>query len=143
VLARQTLRLCRQSGAKLLVNADPAVANALDADGVHLPAKRFMHLRERPLGLDKLVAASCHDEAELAQAARIGCDFCVLSPVLPTASHPGAPTLGWERFRRLCLGASLPVYALGGMLRDHAAIARANWGQGVAMLGGIWTMADG
>ena len=45
----------------------------------------------------------------------LGLDFAVLGPVLPTASHPGAPTLGWERFSALAAGCSIPVYALGGL----------------------------
>jgi thiamine-phosphate diphosphorylase len=137
-LARDLLRLCRQHEAKLLLNADPATVSQLGADGVHLSSRRLMALAARPLPREKLVAASCHDETEIAHAARIGCDFCVLSPVLPTASHPGAPTLGWERFRDLSVRASMPVYALGGMKPEHVATARAHWGHGVAMLGGIW-----
>jgi 8-oxo-dGTP diphosphatase len=97
-----------------------------------------MALQSRPLGPDKLVIASCHDEIEIQQAAQIGCDACVLSPVLPTATHPGAATLGWERFQQLSIAASLPVYALGGMQTQHIAMARAHWGQGVAMLSGVW-----
>jgi 8-oxo-dGTP diphosphatase len=138
VLAGDLLRLCRQHGAKLLLNADPAIVSQLDADGVHLSAKRLMALQSRPLGPDKLVIASCHDEIEIQQAAQIGCDACVLSPVLPTATHPGAATLGWERFQQLSIAASLPVYALGGMQTQHIAMARAHWGQGIAMLSGVW-----
>lgn len=137
-LARELLRLCHRHDAKLLLNADPAAVAQLGADGVHLPSRRLLALAERPLSRDKLVAASCHDGTELAHARAIGCDFCVLSPVLPTASHPGAPALGWERFRELSFEASMPVYALGGMTPEHVVTARAHWGQGVAMLGGIW-----
>jgi thiamine-phosphate pyrophosphorylase len=39
----------------------------------------------------------------------------VLSPVLPTRSHPGASSLGPLRFRLLAARAGLPVIALGGM----------------------------
>lgn len=138
LLARDLLRLCRQYDAKLLLNADPVIVSQLGADGVHLSSRRLMALAARPLPGEMLVAASCHDETEIAHAARIGCDFCVLSPVLPTASHPDAPTLGWDRFRELSVRASMPVYALGGMKPEHLATARARWGQGVAMLGGIW-----
>ncbi len=138
LLAGDLLGVCRQFDAKLLLNADPAVVAQLGADGVHLSSRRLLALAERPLPREKLVAASCHDETELAHARAIGCDFCVLSPVLPTASHPGAPTLGWERFRRLAVAASMPVFALGGMQPEHVSIARAQWGQGIAMLGSLW-----
>jgi 8-oxo-dGTP diphosphatase len=142
-LARELLRLCRRHDAKLLLNAEPAVVAQIGADGAHLPSRRLLTFTERPLPREKLVAASCHDQTELAHARAIGCDFCVLSPVLPTASHPGAPTLGWERFRQLAVAASMPVYALGGMQPEHVTTARAHWGQGIATLSGIWAMSPG
>jgi len=44
----------------------------------------------------------------------------LLSPVFPTRSHPGQPTLGPVRFRLLAARAGLPVIALGGMNRATA-----------------------
>jgi thiamine-phosphate pyrophosphorylase len=38
-----------------------------------------------------------------------------LSPVFPTASHPGAPALGIVRWAGLAHQAGLPVLALGGV----------------------------
>ena len=76
--------------ARVLLNAAPELVRSLGADGVHLNARRLMSLAKRPIGAGTLVAASCHDAAELAQAAAIGVDFAVLGPVRVTASHPGA-----------------------------------------------------
>lgn len=131
-LAARTRRLCHHYEARLLLNADPAVAAAY-ADGVHLPAARLMALTARPLAANRLVAASCHDSTEVHHAAAIGCDFAVLSPVLPTASHPGAATLGWQRFRELAQSTLLPLYALGGMTASDWVISRAALAQGVAL----------
>jgi 8-oxo-dGTP diphosphatase len=65
-------------------------------------------------------------------------DFVVLSPVLPTQSHPGAATLGWERFAQLCLDMPMPVFALGGMRADMTNTAMLHSAHGVALLSGIW-----
>lgn len=54
-----------------------------------------------------------HDLRELAKAQRAAA--VLLSPVFPTRSHPGAPTLGPLRFRLLAARALVPVIALGGM----------------------------
>ena len=62
----------------------------------------------------------------------------MLSPVLPTQSHPGAPTLGWERFAELCFDMPMPVYALGGMRSDMIRLAMNHSAHGVALLSGIW-----
>ena len=74
---------------------------------------RAQQLRERPQV--SWCAASCHDEDELKCAEQLGCDFVLLSPVLPTQSHPGAPILGWEKFAAIAAASSIPVYALGGL----------------------------
>jgi 8-oxo-dGTP diphosphatase len=84
-------------------------------------------------------AASCHDAAELAAAARLGCDFAVLSPVAVTASHPDRPALGRARFDALTHAAALPVYALGGMRHADVDSARDHGGQGVAVLRDLWS----
>lgn len=88
-----------------------------------------------PVGL---WGASCHDRDELARAAALGADFAVLSPVLPTASHPGVPGMGWAAFAELVRGHPLPVYALGGMSEAMNDIAQRHGGHGVALMRGIW-----
>jgi 8-oxo-dGTP diphosphatase len=68
----------------------------------------------------------------------IGLDFVVLGPVKPTASHPGARTLGWEGFRRIAEGASIPVYAIGGLRMSDLDDARRAGAHGLAMISGSW-----
>jgi 8-oxo-dGTP diphosphatase len=136
-LAEYAVPLCRRHGIRLLLNADPPQARALGASGVHLGSARLMALKQRPLEPPFWVAASCHDAGELCQAERIGADFAVLSPVLPTATHPGARPLGWEAFAALADAAAIPVYALGGLGPADTAEAKRRGGQGVAGIRGF------
>ena len=136
--ARTVTALAHRYGARVLLNADPSLVAACGADGVHLNSRRLMVLQGRPLSQACLVAVSCHDIAELVQASRIGADFAVLSPVLPTASHPHATPLGWDGFLRVRMHSEVPVYALGGMLPEHLHVARAMGAQGLAMIQGLW-----
>ena len=85
-----------------------------------------------------LLAASCHGAGDLAHAARLGADLAVLSPVLPTRSHPDANPLGWEGFAALVEAAVVPVFALGGMRPDLRPSAWAHGGQGIAGIRGLW-----
>lgn len=142
VYAREIAELCHGFGARLLINADPAWVQDCAADGVHLNSRRLRGLSERPLTADHWVGASCHDERELAAAQRLGLDFVVLGPVQPTASHPGAAVLGWERLRRLCALTTLPVYAIGGMRADDYPAARTAGAHGLAMISGVWGNID-
>lgn len=115
----------------LLVNHDVELARELGV-GVHLRATQLRELSARPLPRDCWVGASCHTAEELELAARLGVDFATLSPVCPTASHPDAGPLGWDRFAKLVADARVPVYALGGVGPDDMDRARAAGAQGVA-----------
>jgi 8-oxo-dGTP diphosphatase len=134
--AAAAVALCHQHGARALVNGDAQLAWAVGADGLHLPGAQLQSLRGRPAF--PLVAASCHDTAELRRAAEYGLDFAVLGPVKPTATHPGHHGLGWRRFSELAAGLALPVYGLGGLTRADLPSALAAGAQGVAAIRGAW-----
>lgn len=137
-VAEQVARRCRARGARLMLNGDMALAAELEV-GVHLSASRLMASGSRP---DiPWVAASCHDPAELARAAELELDFVVLSPVLPTPSHPGAATLGWNRFADWLRDFPLPVFALGGLSLNDLRTARRHGAHGVALKSQAWATA--
>ena len=111
---------------------------AVGADGVHLTSSRLESLSTRPLPTNKLVAASVHNQKQLEQAKKIAIDFSVISPVLPTPSHPNVGTLGWDGFQQLTEQANHPVYALGGMQRQDITTAWQHGGQGIAAIRSLW-----
>ncbi len=135
-LALKMLSLIRQHDARLLINADIALAQEVGADGVQLTGTQLAGLRERPAV--EWCAASCHNTEELRRAEALGCDFVLLSPVLPTQSHPGAPHLGWENFAAIVAGSSIPVYALGGLTHDDMQTAWQHGGHGISLLRQAW-----
>jgi len=125
--------LCRQQGALLLMNSAVNIPDGLATDGVHLTSRDLLAAHQRPESA-QWVAASCHDLRELLQAQKIGVDFAVLAPVLPTQTHPGVRALGWEQFTQLLAEVNLPVYALGGMSSSSLLTARLAGAQGIASI---------
>ncbi|CAK0765463.1 putative thiamine-phosphate synthase 2 [Gammaproteobacteria bacterium] len=138
IWAKKVLALCKGYGTQIILNAAPELVLRLGANGVHLSSARLASLSSRPLPPEYLVFAACHNAEELEKAQHIEADFVTLSPVLPTASHPGAPTLGWVTFGKLVSSVNIPVYALGGMTPDHLSKALALGAQGIAMLSAGW-----
>jgi 8-oxo-dGTP diphosphatase len=134
--AQRVLALARAHGAKVLLNSDVELARAIGADGVHLTAAQLLGATGRP----NLAwcGASCHSVEELRRAGDLGVDLVVLGPVRATPSHPGAVPLGWDRFREIAAGASIPVYALGGVLPRDLEKARSCGAHGLAMVRGAW-----
>ena len=137
-LAVDALALCHQYDAELLLNCPVNRVQELGADGVHLNSTQLAGLSERPLTNNRWVAASCHNLEELQQAMAIDVDFCVLSPVLQTASHPDAEPMGWGRFAQIVALANIPVFALGGMDQTHIGVALEQGGQGIAAIRALW-----
>ncbi len=129
--------LTEAHGAKLIIHTQADVARAVSADGIHLSS---LDINEVPKVRDWLddeemtISVSCHNEIELEFAGRFEADFALLSPVFPTASHPGEPELGIERFKELAAQSSVPVVALGGIVPENRNRLA---GFGVAVIGAI------
>jgi 8-oxo-dGTP diphosphatase len=114
---------------RVVINSD--CGGLPQAGGVHLTAQALMAAAERPAL--PLVGASCHDARELERATTLGVDYVVVGPVQPTASHPGAAPLGWDRFEELIRGLPMPAYAIGGLTRADVAQAQRRGAHGVAL----------
>lgn len=136
-LAVALLPRAHAAGLRLLLDRDPALVTTLGADGWHADGRQLRTLDARPAGLP-LALASVHDADELDRARVLGFDAAVLAPVLPTDSHPGAATLGWDGFRERRDESPLPVYALGGLGPADLDAARAHHAQGVAGIRAYW-----
>jgi len=136
MLAHRAAQFCKERGIALLINGPATLLKATGAAGMHLRSDELMRWPERPFGSNYWLAASCHDAAQLRQAGRIGVDFVVLGPVLPTATHPNAQSMGWENFAKLVYSAPLPVFALGGLSELHRDEAKRAGAQGIAGIRG-------
>jgi 8-oxo-dGTP diphosphatase len=137
--ANALVALTRPHGARVLLNGDPSDALAWGCDGVHLTAAALAAATVRPLPDGMLCAASCHTRAEIERAAALNLDFVVLGPVLPTPTHPGAPTLGWDGFAAVAANAPVPIFALGGLTHGDLDIAIAHGAHGVALRRAAWS----
>ena len=124
--------LCRNRTAILLINSS-AECDTSKVNGIHLTSSHLLSLQKRPANF-QWVAASCHNRYELECAEKIGVDFAVLAPVLPTQTHPDAKNLGWSEFAALTAQINIPVYALGGLNLDDLDKARQNGAQGIAAI---------
>ena len=135
-VARQLLPVAQARGIQLLLDRDPAQVLTLGAAGWHGSSAALMQLAQRPAV--PLAVASVHDAAQLAQASALGFDAAVLGPVLPTTTHAGAATLGWQGFAAIRGEVALPVFAIGGLDAAQLADARAANAQGLAGISAYW-----
>jgi thiamine-phosphate pyrophosphorylase len=138
-LARGILPLCRQHGARLLINDRIDLALAVGADGVHLPAASFTSAdARRILGDNLLIGVSTHSIIEVEEAQRGGADFAVLGPIYATPSKAvyGEP-LGLEALAQATRRTTIPVIAIGGIDVSRIPEVRQGGAAGVAVVRAI------
>jgi thiamine-phosphate pyrophosphorylase len=135
--ARETAVRLREAtaagGVRLLIGLDTDLAEALGADGVHLPERALDQARAlSEAHPDWLITGAAHAGSALDLAhlhAR------VLSPVFAAGGPSSAtPALGVARFKALVAAAACPVYALGGI---DAKTAHGLVGSGACGLAGV------
>jgi thiamine-phosphate pyrophosphorylase len=139
-LARRLAEPCRRLGLRLIIAADAKLAVNVGAGGLHLPESMLRHggrgwrLLRRP---GWLITAAAHSPAALQAAVHAGVDAVLLSPVFPTASHPGATALGPLKFAALVRQSAIPIYALGGVTAATAPRLAGSGAAGFAAIGGL------
>ena len=113
-------RLCDTYSSLFIVNDDPELARACDADGVHLGQEdRSVADARAALGPDAIIGLSTHSEEQIAAAS--GPDYNSVGPIWETPTKEGRPAVGLELIRHAAEHAPLPFYAIGGIDPSNAA----------------------
>lgn len=132
--AKRLAAVARQRRLVFLVAAEPKLAVACHADGVHWPFRLRAQAR-RWTGRFAMMTVSAHSGRKLRQAGRSPFDAALLSAVFASDSPSAGAPLGPLRLHRLARAARCPVYALGGL--DAANSAQAGDSAGIASISGI------
>ncbi len=120
-LAVQLHAIAKAGGLILLIADDPHLAVRIGAHGLHLSerrAKEAAYWRAR-FG-HWFVTAAAHSMRAVLNAAAV--DAVLLSPVFVTQSHARALPLTPARARLLARQLRTPLFALGGVTADNAAL---------------------
>ncbi len=131
-----TLALCRQHGARCLINSTHPQAWWAQADGVQLRATDATLVLQQDTRPPGWLGVSAHNAQEIDCARELQADFVVLGHVLDTDTHPTQAAMGWETFAQLAATAGRPVFAVGGQSAATLETARQHWAHGVAAIHG-------
>lgn len=134
--ARRLRAVTRARGMALLIGLDVDLADAVEADGLHLPERglsaAYALAGRRP---DWILTGAVHS-VEAALAAR-DLDAVLLSPVFPAGGASAAkPALGLDALRAASISAT-PVIALGGVTTANIMALTDSGCAGVASIGGV------
>lgn len=115
--ARALRKLTHEFSVPLIINDDAALAQQVDADGVHLGGAdgSITEARAR-LGDDKLIGVSCYNRLALAhQAVRQGADYVAFGSFFSSTVKPDAPQATLELLMQARREIALPLVAIGGI----------------------------
>jgi len=137
-IGKEICRIAKDKGVIFIVNDDPAVALAVDADGVHLGQEDVpVHIARKILGPEKIIGLSTHNIEEALEAEKAGADYIGFGPIFHSKTKMVAPPVGVEGIKRVRELVSLPIIAIGGIERDKVQeIIRAG-ASGVAVISAI------
>jgi thiamine-phosphate pyrophosphorylase len=114
--ARTFRRLCDTYSALFIVNDDPYLAQACDADGVHVGQDDVAAAdARRILGSEAIVGLSTHSEQQLAASAGEPVDYVSVGPVWETPTKEGRPGVGLNLVEHAAETAPHPFFAIGGI----------------------------
>ncbi len=138
--ARRLRRIATERGLKLLIGADAALAQAVEADGVHLP-ERLAHRARRLKAArpDWIVTTAAHSTMAARHGLAAGADAVVVSAIFRSNSPSAGQAIGPIRLALLVRAARGPVYALGGLNNKTARRLRDAGLVGLAAVEGLRT----
>lgn len=114
--ACQISRLAKKHKIPFLINDRVDVAQAVDADGVHLGQEDLsVESARKILGKKKIIGVSCHNIKQALLAQRQGADYVSLGPVFKTPTKPKYKPVGLSLIKRAKDKLRLPFVAIGGI----------------------------
>jgi thiamine-phosphate pyrophosphorylase len=133
-------KIAGERGLRLLVGADPGLARAVGAHGVHLP-ERLAHRARRLKAAHPswIVTAAAHSTAAARRGLAAGADAVVVSAIFASNSPSAGAAIGPIRLALLVRAAQGPVYALGGINNKTARRLRDAGLAGLAAVEGLRT----
>ncbi|WP_049929087.1 thiamine phosphate synthase [Halopiger goleimassiliensis] len=145
-LGRELRELTAEAGVDLIVNDRVDIAEAIDADGVHLGQSDLPVAVARDLlGPEAVVGCSASTVEEAVAAESAGADYLGVGAVYGTTSkdvEADKNGLGTDRFAEIADAVSIPVVGIGGITADNAGPVVEAGAAGVAVISAITAAED-
>ena len=141
--AREIKELCGRYQVPFVINDNVDIAQAVDADGVHV-AQSDMEagdVRAR-LGQDKIIGVSAQTVEQALLAESRGADYLGVGAVFATGSKADASEVDHETVKAICQAVHIPVIAIGGITGENVGALTGTGVCGVAVISAIFAQED-
>lgn len=143
-LGRELRERTASYGALLWINDRADVAEAVEADGVHVGPSDLPVAAVRRVYGDRIRIGASTDQPDLARRlVDEGADYLGCGAVYGTTSKDvGDEAIGLGRLRAVVEAVHVPVVGIGGITSERAADVRATGAAGVAVIGAVMSASD-
>lgn len=142
-LAQAVKAVCAKYGVPFLIYDNIALAQEVDADGVHVRLENTsVKEARRRLGPDKIIGARSHNVSEAVLAEREGADYVDGGAVFDPASRMDANAMPRDELWRICRAVSIPVVAFGGVTTVNAPSLKGCHIAGIASISALFSAED-
>ncbi|SHH47422.1 thiamine-phosphate diphosphorylase [Clostridium collagenovorans DSM 3089] len=112
--------LCDKYKAVFLINDRVDVAQAVDADGVHLGQDDMeVSVARRILGPNKIIGITAHNKEEAINAEKNGANNLGIGALFSTSTKSDATAMSLETLREIRKSVSIPLYGIGGITTEN------------------------
>ena len=138
-LASSLKKVAKKKKALFIVNDRIDIAQAVDADGVHLGQEDLpIKLARKLLGGNKIIGATVRNLPQALKAQREGVDYLSLGPIFPTRTKQGLPPpRGLKAIIRIKKKIKIPLIAIGGINKNNVASVIRTGVDGVAIVSAV------
>ena len=136
--------LCNQYSAMLIINDDITLAQAVNAEGVHLGEDDTSIEQARSmLGSKAIIGVSCYNQLERAMNAQAaGADYVAFGAMFASPTKPEARSASCELISTAKTQLDIPVCAIGGIDRDNVARVIDSGADMAALISGLFDTDD-
>src|SRR3990170_8111058 len=121
-IAEKLRTLTAKAAVTFIINDDPVLALAVDADGVHLGQEDIpVHIARRILGKDKIIGLSTHSYKEAIEADSPEINYIGFGPIFKSGTKMVTAPLGPEAISRVRNAISIPIIAIGCISDENIA----------------------
>jgi len=141
-LARK-LKTATRGKALFAVNDRVDVAEAVEADGIHVPENGLPTRTVRSImGRYAVLGRSVHSVESAHQASRDGAEYVIAGTIFKTASKPDVTPVGVSLIAEITKDLSQPVFAIGGVTKENVEEVIKAGAAGVAVVSAITEAED-
>ena len=141
--ALKVKEICKSYEVLFIINDRLDIAQAVEADGVHLGQSDMPIEKAREILKDKfLIGATARNIEEAKKAELLGADYIGSGAIFGTSTKDNAKKLEIEDLKKIVNSVKIPVFAIGGININNVWMLKNIGLQGVCSVSGILSEKD-